>query len=182
MTTTKPPNGIERKRAQSMAESALINGLLLGWKKNGEYGCKLIDDLDEQQMVTQPSNDAVNHPAWVLAHLIVYHPVISSLVQGRQFTDPKGHEFGMQSKPLADRAIYPSKQQLTDQWVSGHEQVAELLESATSEAMDQPMPLERWKEPMPTVGQALPYLMLVHENIHLGQLSAWRRVQSLPSV
>jgi hypothetical protein len=165
-----------------MAQSALINGLIFGWKKNQDYGCKLIDDLDEQQMTAQPANDAVNHPAWVLAHLNVYHPVIRSLIQGQSFEDPKGHEFGMQSKPLANRSVYPSKQELCDQWISGHQQITELLEAASTETMEQAMPLERWKAPMPTVGLALPYLMLVHENIHLGQLSAWRRVQSLPSV
>jgi hypothetical protein len=42
--------------------------------------------------------------------------------------------------------------------------------------------LPRWKEIMPTVGIALPYLLLVHENQHLGQLSAWRRVLGLPAV
>jgi hypothetical protein len=35
---------------------------------------------------------------------------------------------------------------------------------------------------MPQVGIVLPYLMLVHENTHLGQVSAWRRILGLPPV
>jgi len=52
----------------------------------------------------------------------------------------------------------------------------------SSDLLDQAVVLERWQQFMPTAGIALPYLMLVHENTHFGQLSAWRRVQGLPSV
>ena len=34
----------------------------------------------------------------------------------------------------------------------------------------------------PTLGDGLVWMIASHENIHLGQLSAWRRVQGLPSV
>ena len=165
-----------------MAQSALVKGLLFGWQKNVDYGCKLVADLDEQQMGLQPNNDAVNHPAWIMAHLNVYHPVMVALIKGEPFDDPKGHQFGMQSAPQPDLSIYPPKLQLVETWEIGHEQVGQALESAGDAAMDQPMPLERWKTAMPTVGQALPYIMLIHENIHLGQISAWRRIQGLPSV
>ena len=165
-----------------MAQSALINGLLFGWQKNVDYGTKLVADLDEQQMGLQPNNDAVNHPAWIIAHLNLYHPVITALIKGEPFDDPKGHEFGMQSSPQADRSIYPSKSELVDQWTAGHEQVASALGAADDAAMAQAMTLERWQTAMPTVGQTLPYIMLVHENIHLGQISAWRRIQGLASV
>ncbi len=165
--------------------SPIIDGYLFAWKKNQDYGPKLVSDLSEAQMVAQPATDPTapaNHPAWVLSHLNVYVPIICSIIKGEAFDDPKPHKFGMQSKPVADRAEYASKQELLDAFVSGHEQVAQLLGNADDSVFSQPVLLPRWKDVMPTAGVALPYLMLNHENGHLGQVSAWRRIQGFPSV
>ncbi len=164
--------------------SIAIEGLLFGWKKNLDYGPKLVADLTEEQMVLQPNADAApaNHAAWVFSHLNVYLPVIEALIQGKEFDDPKQHKFGMLSKPESDRSIYASKQQLVDEFVAGHQRVISLLDGADDSVLEQEVMLPRWKEVMSKAGYALPYLMLNHENIHLGQLSAWRRVQGMPSV
>jgi DinB superfamily len=165
--------------------SSVIDGLLFGWNKNLEYGQKLVADLSDEQMVVQPNPGAgpgMNHPAWVLSHLNAYHPVIVSVVKGELFDDPLNHRFGMKSKPEDDRSVYASKDELISAFVDGHEKVAAALGAATDAVFDQPIALERWVQFMATAGIALPYLMLVHENTHFGQLSAWRRVQGLPSV
>lgn len=165
--------------------SAIIDGLLFSWKKNADYGARLVSDLSNEQMTLQPApqgQPASNHPAWVLSHLNVYVPVIASLIAGEEFEDPKGHQFGMQSKPESDPGVYAPKDELVTTYVSGHERVAELLSNCSDDLFDREMNLERWKPIMPTLGTALPYLMLLHENCHLGQLSAWRRIQGMPSV
>ena len=164
--------------------SNIVNGLLFGWNKNLDYGKRLVADLSETQMVAQPVADGTpaNHAAWVFSHLNVYIPVIECLITGNEIEDPKEHRYGMQSKPEADRDFYPSKQEMLATFVEGHQRVEEALQRVGESALDLPMSLERWKVNMPTVGIALPYLMLVHENNHLGQLSAWRRVLGLPAV
>jgi len=165
--------------------ASLVNGLLFSWDKNLDYGQKLVADLSDEQMAVQPHPGAgpgVNHPAWVLSHLSAYHPVIVKVIKGEPFDDPKGHPFGMQSKPEADRSVYASKEELVAGFVSGHTAVAEALKASGDAALDQAITLERWAPVMPTSAIALPYLMLVHENTHFGQLSAWRRIQGLPSV
>jgi len=165
--------------------SPIIEGYLFAWKKNQDYGAKLVSDLSEEQMVAQPASDPEapsNHPAWVLSHLNVYHPVIRSIIKGETFEDPKGHPFGMLSKPEATRDIYASKEELVVAFVNGHTQITELLANADDSIFAQNVQLERWKDLMPTAGIALPYLMFNHENGHLGQVSAWRRIQGLPSV
>ena len=163
---------------------AFVDGLLFGWKKNLDYGQRLVADLTNEQMSIQlvENGKPANHPAWVYSHLNVYIPIIEKLVLGETFDDPKGHPFGMQSKPESDGSIYAAKEELITAFVTGHEKVIEALESRGDACLDQPVSLERWREPMPTVAVALPYLMLVHENQHFGQISAWRRVQGLPSV
>jgi DinB superfamily len=172
---------------------SMIEGLLFSWSKNLGYGQKLVADLSDEQMVVQPApgvgpgdvpgvGPGVNHPAWVFSHLNAYHPVIESVVKGELFDDPVDHRFGMKSKPQADRSVYASKSELVDAFVSGHERVEQALRDADDSLWDREVVLPRWQQFMPTAGVALPYLMLVHENTHFGQLSAWRRVQGLPSV
>lgn len=164
--------------------SGWVDGLLFAWKKNLDYGPKLVADLTDEQMVAQPpaAKQVMNHPAWLLSHVNLYLPVMVAVIEGREFEDPKVHRFGMQSKPEADRTLYPTKNELVAAFVTGHELVAQRLKDATDATFAQPIRLPRWKDLMPTAGIVLPYLMLNHENSHLGQLSAWRRAMGLPSV
>ena len=164
---------------------AAIDGFLFAWNKNKAYGASLIADLDQSQMTQQVAPDgqaAANHPAWVYSHLGVYVPVIEAIIKNETFADPKEHKFGMQSKPSSDASLYASKEQLLADFESGHDRVAQLLQEAGDAVLDNKITLARWEPVMPTASLALPYLMLNHENVHLGQISAWRRVQGLPSV
>lgn len=164
--------------------SGIIDGLLFAWKKNLDYGPKLVADLTDEQMIFQPVSVGApaNHPAWIFSHLNVYLPVIAAVIQGNEFEDPKPHKFGMQSKPESDASLYDSKETLVNAFVAGHERVAELLSQQGEAALSHQILLPRWQSNMPTSAIALPYLMFNHENMHLGQLSAWRRIQGLPSV
>ncbi len=139
-------------------------------EKNADYGVRLVSDLNNEQMTLQPApagQAAANHPAWVLSHLNVYVPIIASLIEGKAFEDPKEHQFGMQSKPESDVSLYASRDELVEAFVSGHDRVTKLLENSGDDCFEQTMILERWQPVMPTVGIALPYLMLLHENCHL---------------
>jgi hypothetical protein len=162
--------------------STMIEGLIYGFRKNMDYAAKLTADLSEDQMVAQPPGSAAvaNHPAWVLSHLNIYLPVMEALIGGREFPDPKLHPFGMQSKPELDRSQYATKAELMQEFLQGHERVIDQLRAAGPAALERETSLERWKAIMPNVGYVLPYLMLNHENTHLGQLSAWRRILGLP--
>jgi len=162
----------------------LLWSLRFVWDLNGQYGLELVADLDDSQMVAQPrlgGDLAVNHPAWVISHLCAYHPVMVDLLEGRTPEDPKGHRYGMTSKPLPDASEYLSADELRQQFADGHASVAAALQKADEQTLDLPMPVERWASKYPQVGQMLPYLMIRHEALHLGQLSTWRRVQGLPA-
>ena len=164
---------------------AILDGLLFCWNKNTDYGPKLIADLSDEQMLWQPApadRAPSNHPAWVFSHLNVYLPVIECLIRGESFEDPREHRFGMLSRPESDPHLYPAKAELIETFQQGHREIAELLSGCDESIFGQPVQLPRWAAVMPNVGSALPYLMLNHENQHLGQLSAWRRIQGMPSV
>ncbi|MEL7499798.1 MAG: DinB family protein [Planctomycetota bacterium] len=165
--------------------SSIIEGFMFAWNKNREYGPKLVADLTDDQMTTQPApegNAPSNHPAWVLSHLNVYLPVIAAIIKNEPFADPKEHPFGMLSKPESDRSIYSSKDELVSEFVKWHDEIAALLANADNSIFENQIKLERWQNIMPSASIALPYLMFNHENGHLGQVSAWRRIQGMPSV
>lgn len=165
----------------SQQTSITIHALLSSWDKNLDYAQKLVADVPDERMVEQPAPN-MNHPAWILSHLNAYHPVIASMLRGELFDDPKEHPFGMKSKPVADLAVYQSRKALIDAFSEGHGQVTAVLQSADESVLAAAVPLDRWQRVMPTVHIALVYLMILHESIHLGQLSAWRRVLGMPSV
>ena len=164
--------------------SNLIDGLLFGWKKNEDYAARLVADLSQEQMSLQlvETGAPANHPAWILSHLNVYLPVLEGIISGNEFEDPRDHRFGMLSKPESDPDLYESKDQLITTFLDGHQRVRELLQEHGDAALQNEIKLPRWQDVMPTAAYAIPYLMFNHENMHLGQLSAWRRIQGLPSV
>lgn len=161
--------------------SVMIEGLLLGWNRNLDYAKRLLSDVPEDRMAYQPVVN-MNHPAWVFSHMNLYHSVMAAMILGKPFEDPKGHKFGMQSKCQPDASIYAPKVALITDYERGHNDVADALRTGGQEALERETPLERWRSAMPKIGIVMPYIMLVHESTHLGQVSVWRRAQGMPSV
>jgi len=161
--------------------SDLIESILHFWERNRNYGLKLTEGLSAPQFVAQPA-ESVNHPAWVLSHLNMYIDVTETIILGETLEDPADAEFGMKSKPLPDAARYAEPDALRQAFDAGHKRCAQALRDAGPVVFDRPLPLERWRAWLPTTQGVLMNLMVWHETVHLGQLSAWRRVQGLPPV
>jgi len=163
----------------------LVAGLLNGFNVNHNYITALISDLDEAQMVAQPVQELsapMNHAAWVASHLMTYRPIIAALAAGKTFDDPLDHPFGMKSSPQADRSVYATKSALLAELTTGRDAVVAAVSSAADSVWAAPVTLERWQSRWTSTGMAVSFLMLNHENMHLGQLSAWRRAMGLPAV
>ena len=88
----------------------------------------------------------------------------------------------MQSSPSQDASLYPGREELSRTFQEGNLAAAALLREMGEEALKKPVQLERWQEGMPVSGMALGYIMLAHQGIHLGQISAWRRAAGFPPV
>ncbi|MCC7147449.1 MAG: DinB family protein [Phycisphaeraceae bacterium] len=161
--------------------STVIDGILKGWDENLEYARQLIKDVPAARMTHQPQA-GMTHPAWVLAHLGAYHPVMLAMIHGERFADPKDHRYGFNSTAVDDPQAYPAKEELLASFEKYHGLIGQALREDGDAAMELPTTLARWKEKMPRNGHVLPDLMLVHESIHLGQISAWRRVLGLGRV
>ncbi|MEM1027790.1 MAG: DinB family protein [Planctomycetota bacterium] len=161
--------------------SDLILNILMLWERNGDYGLALTDQVGAEQSVYQPAGE-LNHPAWVLSHLNTYHETLEAIIHGHAVTDPKDAAFGMRSQPVADVKAYVSLPRLRDEFLWGHRSIADALRLAGPALLERQVPLERWQNWLPTMSAVLMNLMVWHETLHLGQLSAWRRAAGLPPV
>lgn len=161
----------------------MINHLLHVYGFNETYAKMLVSDLSEEQMTAQP-REGMNHPAWVVGHLAMASGLVVKLAGGEPPESPEGwgELFGMKSKPLAEGGKYPDKVTLVAALETSHAAVSELLPQVDAALLGRAMPSEGLGSVMPTVGDAITFMITSHESIHLGQLSAWRRAMGLPSV
>src|SRR5580698_101064 len=74
---------------------------------------KLVADLTDDQLVIQPA-PKVNHPAWVLGHLLQVDHAFLSLITGQPLPawidDAWKATYGMKSEPSPDKSKYKPKQ------------------------------------------------------------------------
>lgn len=157
--------------------------IVYAWDNGLRYALALLEDVTEEQMVLRPGGN-MNHPAWILGHMSLYYPIVPALLQGESFDDPADDPlFGFRGRgPMPDASAYGTKASQLERMVEGHELVAQALLAATPEQANRRPSLPRWSAMYPTVEFMLPDLLLLHENIHIGQLSIWRRAAGLPGV
>jgi hypothetical protein len=161
------------------------NYILPIYERGLDLASRLVADLSEEQMIAQPA-PKMNHAAWIIGHVASVSAIVApEFVLGLERTpfpaelvDRVSHS----SSPQQDRSLYPSKAALMQLLTDSHARMAEVLPTI-SEAQLAGLPkIERFHKRFPTVGMALTHMLISHEEMHLGQLSAWRRAQGLPAV
>ena len=65
-----------------------VESMIYAWDNQLRYALALVADLTDEQMVLRPGGN-MNHPAWILGHLAMYHPVTVQLLAGEPVDDPK---------------------------------------------------------------------------------------------
>jgi hypothetical protein len=88
--------------------------------------------------------------------------------------------FGPGSQPSASRGDYPSRDELLRAVERGFERLRRQAAAATPEQLARPTTNPHTKDALPTVQEGVAFLLTGHLGIHLGQLSAWRRMAGLP--
>src|SRR3989304_1270278 len=157
-----------------------VESIVYAWDNQLRYASALVADLSDEQFVLRPGGN-MNHTAWILGHVSLYHPITVQLLAGESSGDPKHDRlFGFAGQgPVDDVAAYGSKQLMVSRFEEGHEQVAQALLAAKPPAFQQRPSLERWAKMYPTVEFMLPDLLVFHESMHIGQISIWRRAAGL---
>lgn len=140
----------------------------------------LLEGIDDDKMTQQPS-PGMNHPAWIVGHLVSSMEFGAKLAGGSyKAPDGWGELFGMKSTPSDDASKYPDKAALLAELDKSVAAVTPSLESVSTEALAAQMPDEGFRKMMPTVGDGLTFLINGHITMHTGQLSAWRRANGMP--
>ena len=129
-----------------------------------------------------------NHPAFVYGHLGIYPARVLAMIG---ITDHPGYAVPEDQAALLspgavcvddpDASVYPAMDLLIDRFRTGYAAMIAAVESAGDEALGVPTPDERYRERFPTVGVLLNFMLNDHLMFHLGQMSAWRRIEGLGS-
>ena len=126
-----------------------------------------------------------NHPAFIYGHLSLYAPQI---LQPDRRTPPPPcptHfeiRFSKDAKCIDDRDVdlYPPMDEIVTFFLEGHRMVTGPSAARPTTSFQQPNPAEgRMKELFPTLGSVQTFYCGGHMMMHLGQMSAWRRMQGL---
>jgi hypothetical protein len=153
------------------------------FEQNLAYARKLVADLSDDQMSTQPVGTCVlNHAAFVIGHLAWVCDFGVTLLGESAGVDPKWREmFSLIAKPVADRSVYPPKAVLLKAFEDAHSRLVSVALASKPEVLQQPPP-ERFRNRFPTLTHVMLHMLTNHEAVHLGQLSAWRRACGLQPV
>jgi hypothetical protein len=157
----------------------VLSGLHLGLG----YADALTKTIPADRFAEFPGKDVVC-PAFYMGHLAIY-PARALDLLGRSdlaIANPAGWDERFKAGVEAKPGDYPSKDAIMAHFMAGYRAVAKALETAPDEAFDRENPAEgRFKEMFPTVGGAVTFLCIGHMQMHLGQVSTWRRVMGLGS-
>ena len=143
----------------------------------------LIADLSDQEMVLQPPG-APNHAAWTLGHVIhSCQAIAGELGVAPWLPDDWEARFGYGSAPAAAADSGDSgKVALLAALADAAERLRTVLLAIDESRLKDPLPDEKARKILPTLGDALLQVISAHTAFHAGQLSAWRRAIGRPPV
>ena len=152
------------------------------------YARRMLTDVgaDRFARLSSPGGVTVqsNHPAFIYGHLSIYAPRIIEDLGGTAPAIPDGFvelfakDSTCQDDP--DGNIYPSQGAVTDFFFKGYEAASAALLSADDALFQSPNPLGgAMAEKFPSLGSLHNFYVGGHVMIHMGQMSAWRRMEGL---
>lgn len=152
------------------------------------YGERLLAGLEKETFgrFAAPGGQQVisNHPAFIYGHLSLYASRILTDVGLDPIPVPEGFETLFNKDATCqddpDGTIYPEMDVVTSTYFTGYHAARDALRQASDEALQEANPLGgRMTELFPTKGSMHNFYVGGHMMIHMGQLSAWRRMMGL---
>ena len=152
------------------------------------YAQRLLTDVSSDRFarLSAPGGQPVqsNHPAFIYGHLSIYAPrILEDLgTSGPAIPDGFAELFSKDSdcRDDADGTLYPNQDAVTEFFFAGYEAVSAALQAADDSVFQGPNPLGgRMAELFPSLGSLHNFYVGGHVMIHMGQMSAWRRMEGL---
>ncbi len=152
-----------------------LNGLMYGLMQ------RLLSEVDETRF-QRPLVEGGNSPAWILAHLAVVNDYCLKNLGEQRILPAEWHKrFRPGAAPKDDPSPMPTKTELMETLEKGRRLICEAVLKADPARMDQPQTSDFFKDsPVKTIGDVIAHLMTTHIAFHLGQISAWRRLEGKP--
>ncbi|MFO0963804.1 MAG: hypothetical protein U0625_13000 [Phycisphaerales bacterium] len=147
------------------------------------YAENLTKSIPADKFAHFPGKDIVC-PAFYIGHLSLYSGRVLGMLQRPELIvpNPAGWDDRFKAGVEAQPGEYPSKDELLGHFFTGYRAIAKALETAPDSVFEQDNPAEgRMKEMFPKLGGAITFLCIGHTQMHLGQISTWRRVMGLGS-
>ena len=155
------------------------------------YAQRLSSDITAERFArfAAPGGQTVesNHPAFIFGHLSLYGPRIMEYLGCAEAASKPSEKFlevfSKDAKCVDDpeSTVYPAMNEVTEFFFDGYRTAIEKLRTVDDATLQQPNPMEgRMSEQFRTVGSILAFFAGGHAMMHLGQLSAWRRMEELP--
>jgi hypothetical protein len=150
---------------------------------NAQFLETLLADIPCEKFAVQPPGLA-NHPAWIVGHLSVVRFTAGSKVLDATIDLPEAwlSQFGRGSTPTSDRTSYPTKDELLSTFRRVHSASTAQLAKTDPARFAGPHPIERLQSIFPTLGDLVVQGFVAHDQLHLGQLSDWRRANGYPRI
>ena len=123
-----------------------------------------------------------NHPAFIYGHLSLYAArVIDELGGDASAYNPSAEYEKLFSKDAVcvddpDNSIYPSMDEVNTHLFTNYRAAVAALEQAEDEVFEQQNPNEAMREKFATIGAMHAFYVGGHFMMHMGQMSAWRRM------
>ncbi|HZZ27343.1 MAG TPA: DinB family protein [Pirellulales bacterium] len=140
---------------------------------------RLVDDVPDELMTKQPPG-VVNHPAWVLGHLVYSLEAIGGEM-GLSSWLPADWQprFGTGSIPSDHREAYPSKESLLAALADCQHRITKQFAVLGEHGLQHALPDEKHRAFFPTIGHAVLHILTAHAALHVGQITIWRRAVGL---
>lgn len=125
-----------------------------------------------------------NHPAFIYGHLSLYAPKVLWQLSSPAPPVPEYFEtlFSKDATCKDDPDLYPPMDEITAFFFEGHRMLSGALRSTPDETFAKPNPAGgKMAERFPTLGSVQAFYCGGHIMMHLGQMSAWRRMMGLGS-
>ena len=154
------------------------------------YADRLLKEVDANRFArfAAPGGQTIesNHPAFIYGHLCIYAPRIIAQLGRDDLSISVADVFERTCSKDAkcvddpDASIYASMDETLETFRGGYENVMTALREASDETLQQKNPSEgRMAELFPTLGSMHGFYVGGHMMMHMGQLSAWRRMQGM---
>lgn len=148
------------------------------------YAERLLADIPADRFAHMPL-PKLNHPAFNIGHLSLYpNRLFTMLGRPDLEVDKAGYAalFAAGTECVEQDGRYPSKDELVSHYFERYRAMLAHLPETSDETMSRANPMEgRMRELFPTIGEAMCFMLHNHQMMHLGQISAWRRVMGMGS-